>query len=354
MVPVTHRHYLLLTQTQHKMNTSATTIKIPSISGINASDKGKLFDAIFWKDAPMDPQTKDWKTPRPLIGGIGSLGLGHCVDADLKELWSKSNNDVKVFDYLIKTNWKSENLHRRPHDLEALKAFFAFAEGDQLHFFLRNGQTILGLCKKIGGYSFDSSGMRYQHRISFEFLRHATDDEQKEFNMVILGVETKRVLKNGEPRIMTGKIRSFMTGSTFALPSVKAPAEEVKKDDPGKRLVEISNELSAITETIKALAIEQGKLMLEQCEIQTMIKPAPVLAPALAPAPAPAPAPASPGFERTLVSMTEVERMLLKGQELRDRHAVLAGLKIGRKGSGHLHNKQLLIAEILRLEGLRS
>jgi hypothetical protein len=261
------------------MNTSSinTTMKVPSISGFNARDGGKLFDANFWRDVSMDPETKDWKVPHPLIGSFGSLGLGHFINADLNDLWSKSINDVKTFENLIKDNWKNEATGRRHHDVEALKAFFSFAIGDQPYFFLRNGQTILGLCKKLGGYSFQfdpENPMRYPHRISFEFLRRATEGEQTEFNMVILGVETKRVLKNGEPRIMTGKIRSFMPGSTLVL-SAPAPlprVEEMKVVDTGKRLAEISNEISAITETIKALAMEQEKLMQEQCELQTILE----------------------------------------------------------------------------------
>lgn len=338
------------------MNTSSiNTMKIPSISGYEARDGGKLFEANFWRDVTMDPQTKDWKIPHPLVGSIGSLGLGHCTPADLNNLWSKSINDVKTFENLIKNNWKSEKKGRRPHDVEALKAFYSFAEADQTYFFLRNGQSILGLCRKIGGYSFqfDSQNTwRYPHRISFEFIRHSTLDEQEEFNMVILGAETKRVLKNGEPRIATGKIRSFMPGSTLVLQSVDSPVVEKKADRSVERLSEISNELSSIIEAIKVLVIEKEKLMVEQRDIETRVNPVSIaVSPTLVSSPASA---SATGFERTLLSMTEVERMNLKGQELRDRHAVLAGLKIGRKSAGHLHNKQLLIGEILNLEGLRS
>jgi hypothetical protein len=57
---------------------------------------------------------------------------------------------------------------------------------------------------------------------------------------------------------------------------------------------------------------------------------------------------------RSLTEMEPAERVALKGQELRDRHAVLAGKKLGRKHSSPFDSKAALIAEILRLESLLS
>lgn len=62
--------------------------------------------------------------------------------------------------------------------------------------------------------------------------------------------------------------------------------------------------------------------------------------------------PTSAMFAQSLTEMTASERVALKGQELRDRHAVLAGKKLGRKHSSPFESKATLIAEILRLEAL--
>ena len=61
---------------------------------------------------------------------------------------------------------------------------------------------------------------------------------------------------------------------------------------------------------------------------------------------------AKPIFTRSVTEMTMAERAALKGQELRDRHAVLAGKKIGRRHSAPFDTKAALLAEILRLEAL--
>ncbi len=255
------------------------TIKVPSISGYES----KFFENNFWKDFPMDPETK-----LPKVGGIGTLGVHHNVLSDLKALWTKSNNDASKFDLLMDSEWKSPNSERnkksarnKPKDLKQLNAFFIFAIGDQLYFFLRKGCKLLGLCKKIGGYSFQfdpQDPLRYPHRISFEFIRPATDAEQKEFDSFL--PEDPR-----QPgRLVGTAVRTFMCGcksSTLVLPapapaSAPAPqAEEAKVVDPEARLAEISSELSAIAETIKALATEQEKLMKEQCDIQDKMKAAP-------------------------------------------------------------------------------
>ena len=55
---------------------------------------------------------------------------------------------------------------------------------------------------------------------------------------------------------------------------------------------------------------------------------------------------------RSLIEMSPAERVLLTGQELRDRHAILAGKPIGRRHSSPFTSKPALIAEILRLEAL--
>jgi hypothetical protein len=55
-------------------------------------------------------------------------------------------------------------------------------------------------------------------------------------------------------------------------------------------------------------------------------------------------------FAQSLTELTASERVALKGQELRDRHAILAGKKLGRKHSSPFDSKATLIAEILRLE----
>ncbi len=246
------------------------TIKVPSISGINSAE----FDTLFWKDVQMNPETK-----LPVVGALGTLGLHHNVPTDLKALWTKSNKD---FPLLMKSEWKSPNAGRSStNDVKQLNAFFAFAEGDQPHFFLRKGQTILGLCEKVGGYFFDNDQLtlgRHPHRISFRFLRAATDAEQKEFDSLL--PEDPR----HPGRRVASAVRTFMDGnksSTLVLPSsspVPAPvpqADEVKVVNPETRLAEISDELSAIAETIKALATEQETLMKEQREIQEKMKAAP-------------------------------------------------------------------------------
>jgi hypothetical protein len=131
----------------------------------------------------------------------GSFGIGYDLRNNLDDIFQKTGGDydkmiqeIKTIPKIFKDEWKTgsistdgkeKNRYTSQRIAERLVKFYRFAKGDQPYFFLRKGHEVLGLCKKTSGYIYDlkpDDSHYHIHRISFDFVRLPTTQEQEDFD----------------------------------------------------------------------------------------------------------------------------------------------------------------------------
>ena len=151
--------------------------KIPSIAGYESWG----FKKHFWSDVE-----KDNKTGLPIRG---TVGIDYNIHVSLEVLASGpgiSEESLQMFyggDAHRSDGLRTNSVKVSARQAKVISDFYNFTEGNQQYFFLRKGKTCIGLCRKTSGYLYkprdrDFKGHFYMHRLSFEFVRPATPEEQ--------------------------------------------------------------------------------------------------------------------------------------------------------------------------------
>jgi hypothetical protein len=208
-------------------------MKIPVISGAEKD----TFDTAFWRGVIR----RDGDQPLE-----GSIGVYWHLYKDLrfveeveKEFVNPSNPRAPLEGGPIKTAV-----------LTLLRAFFDFAQqGEQPYFFIKKGLRPLWLVRKTGTYWYEDRGDGWNpHRISFEFVRNATEEEGK--NHMGIGIKTLFMM---EPKLaldsveeMPPKRGTVAASATVAKPAAAATATKAKPTKTTKTMT-VDRALKAYT-----------------------------------------------------------------------------------------------------------
>lgn len=161
---------------------------IPSIAG----SPSERWDKVFEKDVLS--RNADG-TPR-----CGSFGVGHYVKSDLSKLHAAVGFDDGKFKDAVRQELMEKNLSTAQIDsqLGQLISFYKTAEDDvNKDLFVRKGYTNMYLIRRKGHYRYDPDH-EFPHRISYEVVRKATDEENKNVH----GVRTFTLCQTSHNTVM--------------------------------------------------------------------------------------------------------------------------------------------------------
>ena len=158
-------------------------MSIPSIAGYESWG----FKKHFWANVEKDPITE--------LPIRGTLGIDYNVHVSLRDLaFGPGISQQSLQDFYQGDAHRGDGLAKRNgkfshKQAQIMAEFYKFAQGNQLYFFLRQGKKCIGLCRKTSGYIYKPregawKGHVYMHRISFEFIRPATPEEQIQTDML--------------------------------------------------------------------------------------------------------------------------------------------------------------------------
>ena len=198
-----------------------------NVYSISGADSG-TFDAVFWKG--VTERVDD-------VPLRGSIGVSWQLYQDMREMRSKNKSLTDAI-RAVRRNRQCPREPEKgvPYDSQTarfLTTFYDFAEQTiQPFFFIKQGKKALWLVRKTGRYQYvdmPSDPLWNPHRIDFEFVRVATEEEAR--------------TDNKEPQTI-GRIR---------------PSEELPKPDeplipkmPPKRIVTATKATKAtVTKTTK-------------------------------------------------------------------------------------------------------
>jgi hypothetical protein len=150
---------------------SFTTQLIPMIAGAPK----ERWEKEFSQQVVYSSENKNLPTE-------GSFGVHFHVHEDLEKLYTRLNGNRKAIEeHLLATVRRNGE----PISKDALKqvlSFLAFARGDHPLFFLRKGNTVLGLYQKTRSYYYDTD-FTLCHRIGFKLVRLPNKEELDNFNL---------------------------------------------------------------------------------------------------------------------------------------------------------------------------
>jgi len=192
---------------------------IPAISGAETTH----FDTMFWKGVTEKKLVKKKTVPK-----TGSIGVFWHLYKDLRDLGTEAIPKQKI----------NKIYPRSPEDgkvitavnAKALKAFYDWSQQTtEPLFFIKKGTQPLWLCKKVSGYYYEDKAddpFWYPHRISFEFVRFATDAEG-----------TKRLGIGMNTMIWIEKAEEIPKQET-PVPAEMPPKKTTAASEPVKRKIE--------------------------------------------------------------------------------------------------------------------
>lgn len=131
-------------------------MKIPAISG---AEKAK-FDSVFPKGAPP----------------VGSIGVYWHLYKDLRTMTREQLASQKT--NRVEPRKPEEGTIIPTTHVTFLRLFYEFGIQDvQPYFFIKKGTRPQWLVRKVGSYYYDDTAIEAPHRIAFEFVRNATEEE---------------------------------------------------------------------------------------------------------------------------------------------------------------------------------
>jgi len=131
-------------------------MKIPAISG---AEKAK-FDSVFPKGAPP----------------VGSIGVYWHLYKDLRTMTREQLAAQKT--NRVEPRKPEEGTIIPTTHVTFLRLFYEFGIQDvQPYFFIKKGTRPQWLVRKVGSYYYDDTAIEAPHRIPFEFVRNATEEE---------------------------------------------------------------------------------------------------------------------------------------------------------------------------------
>ena len=244
-------------------------MKIPVISGAEKD----TFDTAFWRGVTR----RDGDQPLE-----GSIGVYWHLYKDLrfveefeKEFVNPSNPRAPLEGAPLKTAV-----------LTLLRAFFDFAQqGEQPYFFIKKGLRPLWLVRKTGTYWYEDRGDGWNpHRISFEFVRNATEEEGK--NHMGIGIKTLFMM---EPKLALDSVEEMppkrvtsasatasatvasATVATVAKPAATKPAATATKAKPAKPTKTMTVDRALKAYTASHVETNDVPLLVEEVEIVRIV-----------------------------------------------------------------------------------
>lgn len=201
---------------------------IPAISG----HSGPNFETGFWAGI------QERKGNQPIKG---SIGVFWHVYRDLKTL--DPIKDLKTLESKDLKPDPTEGLKKvlreaysvGPAAAKGLAEFYKFAIENQPLFFIKQGTKCKWLVRKTGSYYYEEktgNPLWYPHRISFEFVRAATEEEGK----ARLGIGMNTMIWVQEPKMvstiiieMPPKKKTVATTNVVVLEPVKEKPKRTRK-----------------------------------------------------------------------------------------------------------------------------
>ncbi len=154
---------------------ASSSIPLPSIAGADSAKWNTDFKPYI-TEALSDTQPKS-----------GSFGISYSVKEDLGALFTRFSNDKDAInEYLVSTykNIPPPNYAKKNSSLSKVQAqiiidFYLWASGDDKEFLLRKGTKTLGVYRKTSHYIYDDAhASGYRHRVTYEFVREATEQQK--------------------------------------------------------------------------------------------------------------------------------------------------------------------------------